>query len=121
MVVDHVPGKQYPEQYRKDTADFVMASGRAIKQCAVDLGINDKTLSNWVADRKREPGVEGTAGLGPAEPKAGPGLADARRRIKGPGLESDFLRRAAACFAKGPAWAAGTRSCGPGRADAPSR
>ena len=119
MVVDHVPGKQYPEQYRKDTADFVMASGRAIKRCAADLGINDKALSNRVADRKREPGVEGTAG--PAEPKAGPGLADARRRIKGPGLESYFLRRAAACFAKGPAWAAGTRPCGPGGADAPSR
>ena len=31
MAVDHVPGKQYPEQYRKDTADFVMASGRTIE------------------------------------------------------------------------------------------
>lgn len=101
MAVDHVPGKQYPEQYRKDTADFVMASGRTIKQCAADLGISDKTLSNWVADRKRELGVEGTARLKPAEPKADPELAAARRRIKEPGLENDFLRRAAAYFAKG--------------------
>lgn len=101
MAVDHVPGKQYPEQCRKDTADFVMASGRAIKQCAADLGINDKTLSNWVADRKRELGVEGTARLKPAEPKADPELADARRRIKELELENDFLRRAAAYFAKG--------------------
>ena len=101
MAVDHVPGKQYPEQYRKDTADFVMASGRTIKQCAADLGVNDKTLSNWVADRKRGLGAEGAAGLGPAGPKAGTGLADARRRIKGPGLGNGFLRRAAAYFAKG--------------------
>ena len=101
MAVDHVPGKQYPEQYRKGTADFVMAGGRTIKQCAADLGINDKTLSNWVADRKRELGVEGTARLKPAEPKADPELAAARRRIKEPGLENDFLRRAAAYFAKG--------------------
>lgn len=101
MAVDHVPGKQYPEQYRKDTADFVMASGRTIKQCAADLGINDKTLSNWVADRKRELGVEGTARLKPAEPKADPELAAARRRIKELELENDFLRRAAAYFAKG--------------------
>ena len=81
MAVDRVPGKQYPEQYRKDTADFVMASGRTIKRCAADLGINDRTLSDWVADRKRGLGVEGTARLKPAGPKADPELADARRRI----------------------------------------
>ena len=101
MAVDHKRGAVYPEQYRKDTADFVMASGRTIKQCAADLGVNDKTLSNWVADRKRELGVEGTARLKPAEPKADPELAAARRRIKELELENDFLRRAAAYFAKG--------------------
>ena len=62
MAVDHVPGRQYPEQCRKDTADFVTASGRTTRQCAADLGINDKTPSNWVADRKREPGAEGRRG-----------------------------------------------------------
>ena len=90
MAVARVPGKQYPEQYRKDAAGFVTAGGRTTRQCAADLGINDKTLSNWAADRKCEPGVEGTAGLGPAEPKADPELADARRCIKGPGLENGF-------------------------------
>ena len=90
MAVDHVPGKQYPEQYRKDTADFVMASGRTTRQCAADLGINDKALSNWAADRKRELGVEGTARLKPAEPKADPELAAARRRFKEPGLGNGF-------------------------------
>ena len=101
MAVDHKRGAVYPEQYRKDTADFVMASGRTIKQCAADPGVNDRTLSNWVADRKRELGVEGTARLKPAEPKADPELAAARRRIKELELENDFLRRAAAYFAKG--------------------
>lgn len=48
MAVDHVSGKQYPEQYRKDTADFVMATGRMIRQRAADLGSNDKTLPNWI-------------------------------------------------------------------------
>ena len=103
MAAGHVPGKQYPEQYRKDTADFVMASGRTIKRCAADLGTHDKAPSDRVADRKRELGAEGTARLKPAEPKADPEPADARRRIKGPGLGNGFLRRAAACFARGPA------------------
>ena len=101
MAVDHVPGKQYPEQYRKDTADFVMASGRTTRQRAADLGINDKALSNWVADRKRGLGAEGTARLKSAGPKADPELAGARRRIKGLELGNGFLRRAAAYFAKG--------------------
>lgn len=82
MAVDHVPGKQYPEQYRKDTADFVMASGRTIKQCAADLGINDKTLSNWVADRKRELGVEGTARPTPSSrPRGGASRSWSSRTI----------------------------------------
>lgn len=90
MAVDHVPGKQYLEQYRKDTADFVMASGRTIKQRAADLGIDGKALSNWAADRKRGLGVEGAARLKPAGPKADPEPAAARRRIKEPGLGNGF-------------------------------
>ena len=93
MTGDHAAGKPYPEQYRKDTADFVLASGRTIRECAKELGLNDKTLSNWVADRKRELGVAGTARLKPAE--------DADKRIRGLELENDFLRKAAAYFARG--------------------
>ena len=100
MANDHVPGRPYPEQYRKDTADFVLASGKTIKQCAKELGLNDKTLSDWVADRRRELGTGGTARLKPAEPKPDPELAAARKRIREPGLENDFLRRAAAYFAR---------------------
>lgn len=67
-----------------------MAGGRTIKRCAADLGIDDKALSNWVADRRRGLGVEGAARLKPAEPKADPELADARRRIKGLELGNGF-------------------------------
>lgn len=100
MANGHVPGRPYPEQYRKDTADFVLASGKTIKQCAKELGLNDKTLSDWVADRRRELGTGGTARLKPAEPKPDPELAAARKRIRELELENDFLRRAAAYFAR---------------------
>ena len=100
MANDHVPGRPYPEQYRKDTADFVLASGKTIKQCAKELGLNDKTLSDWVADRRRELGTGGTARLKPAEPKPDPELAAARKSIRELELENDFLRRAAAYFAR---------------------
>lgn len=101
MEGSHVAGRPYPEQYRKDTADFVLASGRTIKECAGELGLNDKTLSSWVADRKRELGVEGTARLKPAEAAADPELVAARKRIRELELENDFLRKAAAYFARG--------------------
>ncbi len=100
MTGDHAAGRPYPEQYRKDTADFVLASGRTIRECAKELGLNDKTLSNWVVDRKRELGVAGTARLKPAE-DADPELAAARKRIRELELENDFLRKAAAYFARG--------------------
>lgn len=102
MAEGHRPGKQYPEQYRKETADFVLASGRSIAQCAKDLGVNEKTLGGWVADRKRELGVGGTARLKPAGPGPDPELAEARRRIRELELENDFLKKAAAYFARGP-------------------
>ena len=101
MAGGHAAGKPYPEQYRKDTADFVLASGRTIRECAKELGLNDKTPSNWVADRKRELGVAGTARLKPAEAAADPELAAARKRIREPGPGNDFLRKAAAYFARG--------------------
>ena len=119
MTGSHVTGKPYPEQYRKDTADFVLASGRTIRQCAEEPGINDKTLSGWVADRKRELGEGGTARLRPADPQADPELAAARKRIGELELENDFLRKAAACSARGLARSTGTRPCGWGGVAAP--
>lgn len=72
----------------------------ARRRRAKELGLNDKTLSDWVADRRRELGTGGTARLKPAEPKPDPELAAARKRIRELELENDFLRRAAAYFAR---------------------
>lgn len=112
MANDHVPGRPYPEQYRKDTAGFVPAGGKTMKQCAKGLGPNDETPSDRVAGRRREPGAGGTARLKPAEPKPDPELAAARKRVREPGLENDLLRRAAACFARAAAQAARAPPCG---------
>ncbi len=62
MAVGRVPGKQYPEQHRKDAAGFVMAGGRTTRRCAADLGIDGKAPSDWAADRKRGLGVGGRRG-----------------------------------------------------------
>ena len=103
MMGSRATGKPYPEQYRKDTVGSVLASGRTIRQCAEGPGINDKTLSGRVADRKRGPGEGGTTGLRPADPQADPEPAAARKRIREPGPGNDFSRKAAACSARDPA------------------
>ena len=119
MTGSHVTGKPYPEQCRKDAADFVLAAGRTIGQCAEGPGVNDKAPSGWVADRKRGPGEGGTARLRPAGPQADPELAAARKGIGGLGPGNDFSRKAAACSARGLARSTGTRPCGWGGAAAP--
>ena len=101
MATDHAPGKQHPGQCRRDTADFATQGGKAMKRRACDLGLNDRTPSKRAADRKRGPGVGGTAGPRPPEP--GPGPAAARKRVRGPETGSGFSRKAAAWFARGPA------------------
>lgn len=111
MATDHAPGKHHPGQCRRDTADFATQGGKAVKRCACDLGLNDRTPSKRAADRKRGPGVGGTAGPRPPEPGPGPGPAAARKRVRGPETGSGFSREAAAWFARGPAWAADANSC----------
>lgn len=103
MATDHAPGKHHPGQCRRGTADFATQGGKAMKRCACGLGLNDRTPSKRVADRKRGPGVGGTARPRPPGPGPGPGPAAARKRVRGPETGNGFLRKAAAWFARGPA------------------
>lgn len=112
MANGHVPGRPYPEQYRRDAAGFVLASGKTTKQCAKGLGLNDKAPSGWVAGRRRGLGTGGAARLKPAGPKPDPEPAAARKGIRELGLENDFLRRAAAYFARATAQATRAPPCG---------
>lgn len=43
-----VERRKYTSQFRADAVELVIASGRPVVQCAVDLGINEGTLGNWV-------------------------------------------------------------------------
>ena len=52
--MDSPSPKNYTAEFRQETADYVISTGRSVKQMARELDINDKTLSNWVAKRKQE-------------------------------------------------------------------
>ena len=85
---------RYTDEYRREAVDYVLASGKSIRECAGELGLNDKTLSNWVSNFRRE-GRTGS-GMTAGEKE----LAEANRRIRELEMENAFLKKAAAFFAK---------------------
>ena len=82
--------KKYTDEFRRETADYVISTGRPITQVCGELGLNPKTVNDWVLKRKRE--------LGGASPTRGP--RSARKRIRELEAENAFLKKAAAFFAK---------------------
>lgn len=85
------------EEYRRETADYVISTGRPVMQVAKELGINYKTLSVWVRKRKEQlanPEEFAKAQTEQAELRA------AQKRIRELEMENEFLKKAAAFFAK---------------------
>ena len=88
------PSARYTDEFRRETADYVISTVRPITQCCSELGLNSKTVGKWVQDRRREL-------AGEPDPKAEDReLREARRRIREPEVENAFLKKAAAFFAK---------------------
>lgn len=96
--------KKYTDEFRRETADYVISTGRPITQVCGELGLNPKTVNDWVLKRKRELGGE-------PDPRAEEReLREARKRIRELEAENAFLIKAAAFFAKEQALYPGTGS-----------
>ena len=75
---------QYPEEFRREAVRLVLTTDKPMAEVARDLGVNYKTLGNWVRSEKyRE------------QRDAAPGALSENER-----LELKRLRKAAAYFAK---------------------
>ena len=88
------PSARYTDEFRRETADYIISTGRRITQCCSGLGLNSKTVSKWVQDRRRELAGE------PDSKAVDPELREARRRIRELEMENAFLKKAAALFAR---------------------
>lgn len=51
------PATKYTEEFRRETADYIIASGRPITECCKELGLNSKTVNTWVIKRRHELGA----------------------------------------------------------------
>lgn len=88
------PAAKYTDEFRRETADYIISTGRPISECCRELGLNSKTVNQWVIKRRRELS-------GQPDPKAEDReLREARKRIRELELENAFLKKAAAFFAR---------------------
>ena len=91
--------RQYTEEHRLEAVGHCRKAREAdpkksIRECASELGINDKTLNDWVIKYGRT-GKVTQARTGEQKEPGGAG-----RRIREPGSENGLPRKAAAFFAR---------------------
>ncbi len=80
--------KKYTDEFRRKTADYVISTGCPITQVCGELGLNPKTVNDWVLKRKRE------LGGGEPDPRAEEReLREARKRIRELEAENAFLKK----------------------------
>lgn len=90
------PKKNFTPEYREEAVKSVIETSRPVVEVARELGINPGTLSNWVGAFKRD-----HAGEGPAlsvDERAR--LRELERETRELRMENEFLKKAAAYFAK---------------------
>ena len=88
--------KKYTQEYKDEAVELVISSGRPIAEIARNLGINEGTLANWVNTAKKS-GKLKEKPLDTDERAELRELQDENRRLR---MERDFLKKAAAWFAK---------------------
>ena len=88
--------RKFSAQYKDEAVQLVIQSGRPVAVVARELGINEGTLGNWVNLWKQDH-PEQEKPLTVVERARLREIEDENRRLK---MENEFLKKAAAFFAK---------------------
>ena len=89
--------KRYSDEFKKECVDYYFSQHGSLAKVAQDLGVNKKTLSNWVVAEKRR--RSGEPVQAPKAPEVDPELRAAQKRIRELEMENEFLKKASAFFA----------------------
>jgi len=89
--------KRYSQEYKREAVQLVKSGDVAVRQVARELGINANMLGRWCRELQ---GTPAKAFPGPGKPRDEE-LASLKRELARVTKERDFLREAAAFFAKG--------------------
>jgi transposase len=89
---------QYPEEFRREAVRLVLTTDKSMAEVGRDLGINYKTLGNWVHQEQERQAKEGLPGaLSENERLELKRLRKENAELK---VDREILRKAAAYFAK---------------------
>jgi transposase len=89
---------KYPEEFRRETVQLVLTTDKTMAEVSRDLGINYKTLGNWVrAEQARQARDAAPGALSENERVELTRLKKENAELK---TEREILRKAAAYFAK---------------------
>jgi transposase len=88
--------KNYSPEFREEAVKMVIETSRPIAQVARELGIVEGTLGNWVNTYRREHAGEEP----PLSLNERARLRELERETRELKMENDFLKKAAAYFAK---------------------
>ena len=87
--------RKFSAEYREEAVRMVLDSSRPIAAVARDLGINEGTLGNWVSRYRAEHPVSEELSIDERDR-----LKELERENRELRMERDFLKKAAAFFAK---------------------
>jgi len=89
---------KYPEEFRHESVQLVLTTDKSMADVARDLGINYKTLGNWVrAEQARQDRDAAPGALSENERAELKRVKKENAELK---VEREILRKAAAYFAK---------------------
>jgi len=89
----HRPNKSYTPEFKAQAVELVRVSGKPVSEVARDLGLSKTALWHWVTK------AEKAAAKSPGESQAEE-LKRLRKEVETLRMERDFLKKAAAFFAK---------------------
>lgn len=87
--------RRFTPEYRDEVVKLVIETSRPIAEVARELGINEGTLGNWVNKYRREHSVSEELNI-PERAR----LRELERENRELRLQAEFLKKAAAFFAK---------------------
>jgi transposase-like protein len=90
--------RKFSPQFKAEAVQMVIETGKPIAEVARDLGVVAQTLGNWVA-AWRDANPEPETALSPLERARVKELEEEIRRLR---MENEFLKKAAAFFARTP-------------------
>jgi transposase len=89
--------KEYTDQQKAEAVEIVVSTKQSVRQVARNLGIAESSLSRWVRESQGKTAAKSPGALGRDERQE---LVQLRRQVKQLEMERDFLKKAAAFFAR---------------------